>query len=226
MLLRACSSWLIALVACAPLLAVMACEPARPPSAPPPAASSSAGEVESELNDAGWARFASKRFDLELPFPGGKAWRIDDHAAPWLVASHPGSSTSLRVRIWHELELVSRDRCEQRARQWAPDLPGLGDARVIDDRPLPAIPAPGFDTSVVAAIARPKEPETIDGFVIAFGASGRKCFAFAWKSTARGPRAAERMGDRLGLGVRMLEGAFIKSELEPARMTPPTLPQR
>jgi len=226
MLPRARSSALITAIASLPLLAGIACEPPRPASVPAPAASASAPAGDPELKDAAWARFNSKRFDLESPFPDGKAWRIDDHGSPWLVASHPSSSTSLRVRIWREPELVSRDRCEQRAREWSPDLPSLADTRVIDDRALPAVPAPGFDTNVVAGIARPKEPETIEGFVMAFGASGKKCFAFAWKSTVRGPRAAERMGDRLGLGVRMLEGSFIKSELEPTRVAPATLPQR
>lgn len=97
---------------------------------------------------------------------------------------------------------------------------------MIDDNALPAVPAPGFDTRVIAAIARPKTPDSVDGFVIAFGASGKKCFAYAWQTTARGPGAAERLGDRLGLGVRTLEGSFIKSDLAPSRVPPPTLPER
>lgn len=228
MLLRDRPFALIAMSACLPaaVIAVAACEPPRPPSAPALAPSASAPATDAALKDTGWARFNSKRFDLELALPDGKAWRIDDHRSPWLVASHATSSTTLRVRVWRELELASRDRCEQRAREWAPDLPSLVGARVIDDGPLPAVPAPGFDTRVVAAIAQPKAPDAVDGFVIAFGASGKKCFAYAWVATARGPGAAERIGDRLGTGVRTLEGAFIVSDLAPPREAPPTKLER
>ena len=194
-----------------------ACGPHGPPATPTPPVASSASPEPTELLDAAWAKFSSKRFDLRMPFPDGKSWRIDDHGSPWLSASHPGSSSSARVRVWRESELASRDRCEKRARAWAPDLPIFDGARIVDDRTLPAVPAPGFDTRVVVGIAKPAGSDTIDGFVVAFGASNKKCFAYVMQTRARGAGAAERTGDRLGLGVRMLEGAFLQSELEPPR---------
>src|SRR5207253_11167008 len=67
-------------------------------------------------DDAGWGRFHSKRFQLSIPLPDGKTWKIDDHSKPELVATHAPTSSRVTVITTTEEELVNRKHCETRAR--------------------------------------------------------------------------------------------------------------
>jgi hypothetical protein len=193
--------------------------PARKPTAISASASAPAS-ASADLADTRWGQFPSKRFDLTVPLPDGTAWKIDDHRTHWLVAEHPGSSSVLRVRLWHEQEVMTRDRCEQRAREWTRDLPVLADARIVDRHAAPEVPAPGYDTEIVTGIAANKN-DRVDGFVTAFGASMKRCVALVFTTSASGPTASGRVGDRLGVAGRILEGVTFHSDLDPAVRVPP-----
>ncbi len=61
-------------------------------------------------------RFHSQRLALYLPLPDGKAWRIDDHSRPELVATHAPTQSTVRVAVFRTEGLVGRHECEALAR--------------------------------------------------------------------------------------------------------------
>jgi hypothetical protein len=212
-------------LAVAGLLGVACTPQPPPPRAPAPRASASA-PAPADLLDARWGRFMSKRFDLSMQLPDGHAWLIDDHKTNWMVAVHPASSSQLRARMWREQSLVGRDACEQRARDWTRDIPVLQNTKVVDRHAAPEIPAPGFDTEVVIGVARAQAANgSADGYVMAFGASMKRCFAVVFTTSAIGADASARLGDRLGIAARMIESFSFRSDLDPDMRTPVREPQ-
>ncbi|MBI5531964.1 MAG: hypothetical protein HY898_04560 [Deltaproteobacteria bacterium] len=215
------------------LIGVACNPPPPPPKTPAPRASASApAPAPVDLVDARWGRFVSKRFDLSMQLPDGHAWRIDDHKTNWLLAAHPGSSSVLRVRMWREQGIVGRDACEQRARDWTRDIPLAQSSRVLDRHPAPEVPAPGFDTEVITGVSRAQPAATgpagpapasasIDGFVMAFGASMKRCFAAVYTTSSTGADGSARLGERLGIATRVIESISFRSELDPDVRTPP-----
>jgi hypothetical protein len=184
-------------LACIGVIAA-ACSPTAPPPRAPALRASASAATSIDLVDARWGRFVSKRFDLSMQLPDGHEWRIDDHKTNWMVAIHPGSSSVLRARIWREPSIVGRAACEQRARDWTRDIPVVQDSRVVDRHPAPELPEPGYDTEVVTGVVRAQAASgSADGYVIAFGASMKRCFAVVFTTSARGVDASERLGDRL-----------------------------
>ena len=182
------------------------CVEATPPA--PPTAPAPPPAVAPELEAARWGDFRSRRFDVRLPLPDGRAWRIDDHRTPWLEASHPATGSSLALRLWREDEVVSRKRCEIRARSWRP-LPEASDAVIVERRAVP-LPA-GFDTELVVALVPAKPGEPLVGFVSAFGGWAHRCFAYVFVTKTRGRGAEQRLGQRL---ATIVEGSLLELELE------------
>lgn len=145
--------------------------------------------------------FASKRFGLRLPLPGGGAWKIDDTTTRWLSAKNAEEASSLLVRLWPDENRMSRDRCEERARS-VRKLPVRDGAEIVEERLLDL--PPGFDTRAdVALIAAPNGE--LFGLILAFGGLGRRCFAYVYVTQARGPGSDRVVGDRL---ARMMEGSL------------------
>jgi hypothetical protein len=199
------------------------CGPQHQPARQPAPAPSTSSAAPGGLPDIRWGRFPSKRFDLSVPLPDGPAWRIDDHRTNWLVATHPASSSTVRARMWREPGLMSRERCEARAREWTRDIPVLQEARILERRAASEVPAPGFDTELVTGVARADAATgTVEGFAMAFGASMKRCVALVFTTSASGPDASLRVGDRLGVGARILEGTTFQSELTPPGREPLT----
>ncbi len=111
---------LLALVpACAPA-------PAAPPEPPRPAPPAQAA---STLGDGERGEYRSDRFDLRLPLPDARGFRVEDGEGPWLIATHAASSTSLLVRTWREDGRASRAACEARAALARPAAPRRGPHR-------------------------------------------------------------------------------------------------
>ncbi len=74
----------------------------------------------------------------------------------------------------------------------------------------------GFDTFVSVGILPGKPGEPVAGFALAFGGHGHRCFAWAYTTTARGPAAAQILGERLSTMVeRSLERVVLESEVAP-----------
>jgi hypothetical protein len=196
-------------------LALLACEPPPAVVAPPlPTANPAPPEPTPPAFAAGaWGTFRSERFGLRLPLPEGHAWRIDDHAGPWLSATHAPSGSTLLVRSWTEDGRATRVRCEERARLWRA-LPDRAGADVVQERSLAA--PDGFDTQLVVAIVPGKPGAPIAAFALAFGAHTHRCFAWAYTTSATGPGAERVVGERLAAMVeRSLGKAVLDNELVP-----------
>ncbi len=96
------------------LTLLVACGSA-PSAGPSPAAARTRNEaatVPPAADPESWGRFHSKRFQLSLPLPDGRAWKIDDRSRPELVAAHDPTASRILVLAHYESELVSRTRCE------------------------------------------------------------------------------------------------------------------
>ncbi len=186
----------------------LACAPvAPPPVVPAPAV------APPTLSDADWGRFRSERQGLSIPLPEGKLWRIDDHSSSWLDAVHPPTQSRVRARAWLEPKPVNQAGCQAEARRFAPDLPVPSEGSVVDQFESSDMFASGFASRVVVGIddADPKSGE-VGGYVLAVGVEGRRCIAMVF--TARGTGAkGEVLGERLGLGTRIVESTVYLSRL-------------
>ena len=195
----------VLITAAASLTGVAAC----PPTAlPPPAGAAPAPRVApvepapDPLADGPIGRFRSKRFGLVVPLPDGTGFRIDDPRSPWLVASHAGSGSTLRVRRFRERDIVNRDRCEARARELA-SLPTLDDAEVLELRSLAA--PTDHDTQAAVYVRPVRGKPGVEGGILAFGGWARQCFAYVFTTSAEGPDAARLVAARLS---RRLESSL------------------
>lgn len=185
----------LALVAAA---ALVACTEAAPP---PRTAQPTSAPATLEPPPA-MGVFRSKRFGLDLELYDGTAWKIDDRSTHWLSASHPEGS-SLLVRTWRAENRMNRDKCEAQARNFR-RLPSAESVEIVDERAFDV--PPGFDTRATVGLM-PSREGSIFGMVLAFGGSGRRCFAFVYATQATGPRATEIVADRL---AKTTEGALGK----------------
>lgn len=185
--------------------ALLGCGPPAP--SPPPAPSALAPEPPA-LDAGRWGDFRSERFDVLVPLPDGRAWKIDDRRTPWLTATHEATGSSLIVRVWREDDLVSRQRCEERARGWR-EIPAAGEGVELVERRVVPLPA-GFDTVLVAGVRAAGPGKPLLGFVTAFGGWARRCFAYVFTTRHRGRGAERVIGDRL---ATMVEGSFLKLDV-------------
>jgi hypothetical protein len=169
-----------------------------------------------------WGTYHSERFELSLPLPDGRAWRIDDHGGPWLSATHAASDSLLVARTWTEDGRATRQRCEERARLWRA-LPDPARAEEVKARSIDA-PA-GFDTFVSVGVVAGKPDDPVSGFAVAFGGHGHRCIAWAYTTTARGPGAGVLLGEQLAAMVeRSLGRVVLDSELTPRIDQGPRIP--
>jgi len=134
----------------------------------------------------------SKRLQLSLPLPDRSGWTMPPQPPGFLVLRHAATASTLTVRVWREPENMSGQRCEQRARLHR-DLPSRGQAISRRFEELPA----GFDTQVDVGLLMGSPGQEVGGYVLAFGASARRCFAFAFATVATGAGAEQLVADRL-----------------------------
>ncbi|MCC6526543.1 MAG: hypothetical protein IT373_28095 [Polyangiaceae bacterium] len=160
---------------------------------------------------ARFARVFSPRFDLHVPLPGAPAWAVTDKASRFLVLEHQATRSTLLVRLWHEDAAVKRAGCEAAARRLRA-LPERG--RAVDHRELDV--PPGFRTAVDVGFGTGGDDAALVGYVLAFGARGKRCFAYVLTTEATGTDAESVVGARLGSMVAgSLEQLELQSELEP-----------
>jgi hypothetical protein len=157
-------------------------------------------------------RYRSRRLALSLPLPDGRAWHIDDHTDPALVATHAPTRSRLVVSVFSANELVGRRQCEDlaRARKLVPeDEPGGG--RTVEDEV--AITQETFDTRVEVTLEPGSGPaRSLGGRVMAFGGFLRKCYAFVYSTEVADAADEAVLSSRLALvRARVLGGL----ELEP-----------
>ncbi|XYH95146.1 hypothetical protein ACMHYB_46280 [Sorangium sp. So ce1128] len=199
-------------VALLALLPACAPAPAAPP--PPPPRAAPPAPPPSTLGEGQLGEYRSERFDLRLPLPDARGFRVEDGEGPWLVATHAASSTSLLVRTWREDGRASRAACEARARLWR-DLPRPDRSLTAVERRID-VPE-GFDTVVEIGVADAPPGAPIEGFAVAFGGSVRRCFAFIAETRAAGPSAERLVAERLAAVVEIsLGGVRLEREVAPA----------
>ncbi len=150
-----------------------------------------------DLEDVGWQRFVAPRFSLEFALPEADEWRIDDRSERWLVATHPGSESVLRVRSWREGSLATPARCETVARGWRKEIAVADHDVVVDDQMVEA-PA-GYASRVLVGVVPERGSTSLSGFVLLFGANVRQCVAMEFTTRATGAGAEAEVGRRLGL---------------------------
>ncbi len=163
-----------------------------------------------------WGSFHSKRFQLTIPLPDGRAWKIDDHRAPELVAVHAPTDSRLTIAVSREDELMNRQRCEQRARLrgWVPTTP----LSTVEDEVRTGPEA--YDSRVWVAIGTspprgPADAPPIEGHVFLFGAFLRTCLTV--HLTTRAPPDAEAvLASRLAIASSRIVKAIA---LDPLRTT-------
>jgi hypothetical protein len=169
------------------------------PSARPPA-----------FDEAAWGKFHSKRFQLTLPLPEGRAWRIDDHAKRELVATHPPTSSKLTVYSWYDNELMSHAKCEAKAR--GEGLVPKTELRTIESEVT--VGPEAYDTRIwVAADARPQNGPLV-GHLFMFGAFIRRCLFVHLETEVPSREDEDVLSSRLAVArVRLLGGL----KLDPPR---------
>jgi hypothetical protein len=147
-------------------------------------------------------RFHSKRFGLFVPFPDGKAWRIDDHTKEQLVATHAATNSTVTIELVPDDELMNRQKCEAKAR--AEGLVPKGDLRTVEEHVT--FTMGDFDTRVWVAIEPPPDPtKKMVGHVFAFGGFLRKCFFFHFASEVATAKEEDALSSRLAFAkTRML----------------------
>jgi hypothetical protein len=133
---------------------------------------------------------------LSFPLPDAAGWREAPSAGSFLELEHRGSGTRLLVRLWTEAEPTNRAGCEASARAVRP-LPAREAGSEIGREALSA--PSGFDTEVHVGVARAERGGPVAGYLLAFGASGRSCFAYVLTTEAQGAGATQAVAERLAL---------------------------
>lgn len=167
-----------------------------------------------DLSRGPWGEHRSGRFHLRVPLPDASGWSVDDERTPWIEAKHRGAQAQLIVRIWREDDITNRARCEANARvtRVLPDREG---AEIVEER---AVRAPrGFDTVATVGVVPGGRGLPLVGFVMAFGASVRRCFAYVLVTKADGKDAEELIAERLATMVELsLSNVALEDDREPS----------
>jgi hypothetical protein len=149
-------------------------------------------------------RYHSSRFSASLPLPDGRAWRIDDHSRPELVATHAPTRSSVLLSVFRADDLVGRAQCEllARVRKLVPN----GDLRTLEDDAT--LTQQTFDTRVWVAVDPGRGPNgTLGGYVMAFGGFLRKCFVFVFSTQVEDASDEPVLSSRLAFArARILGG--------------------
>jgi hypothetical protein len=208
---------LAALAACAALAAGTAGCAAKPDAGV--SAPGGAPRVAEVFPEGRSGAFHSVRFELLLDLPDGRAWRVDDHGTPWLVATHEPTRSTLHVRSWNEDQVATKHGCYERARAWKQGLPDIDAPGAIRDevRKLDA----GVEARVVSGVVVPEGSPRIAGFSVAVGTSVRKCIVMIYQTEVDRPAKPQVIAERLAV-VSETVVAKIRFDrmLSPVRETP------
>jgi hypothetical protein len=135
-------------------------------------------------------RVALRRFRLGIELPDPSGWHPRKEKSRFALLDHAETGSELAVRSWLEYERVSSQTCEASARLFR-DLPRGGDVLLRERRAIA-----GFDAEVTVAVL---PGEAMRGYVTAFGFRGRTCFAFAFRTEARGADRRQTIEARLAM---------------------------
>ncbi len=178
---------------------------------PGPARASTVPEYAS--GDSAWGKFHSKRFQLTVPLPDGRGWRIDDHHAPELVATHEPTSSRLTILATREPDLMNRVRCEARARTLG-IVPASATLTTVEDEVH--VGPDAYDAHVWVALDPGKPDGRVEGHVFLFGAFLRQCLLVHLSTTVPSSKDENVLASRLAVaGTRIVKAIT----LDPPRTT-------
>jgi hypothetical protein len=163
-------------------------------------------------DDATWGRFHSKRFQLSVPLPDGRSWKIDDHSKPELHAVHASTSSRLVVLTENQEDLMNRHRCEARARArgYVPDA----ELTTLEDE-VTTFPD-AYDSRVWVALDAGKPGGGIEGHVFLFGAFLRRCLIVHLTTAVSSAKDDDVLSARLAIARARILGGL---SLDPLRTT-------
>jgi len=184
------------------------------PRAPgPDAPAAAAGHPpEYATDDAAWGKFHSKRFQITVPLPDGREWKIDDHRSAELVASHAPTDSHLTILATQEEDLMNRQRCEERAR--ARGWVKKSTLTTVDDQVT--VGPDAYDSRVWVALDATKEGGGVEGHVYLFGAFLRRCLLVHLTTSVPSSRDEEVLAARLAIGSSRIVKAIT---IDPPRTT-------
>jgi hypothetical protein len=153
-------------------------------------------------------RFHSLRFKLSVPLPDGRAWKIDDHNDRALRARHAATRSTLTVVTFTEPELMSRQRCLDRAIEMG--LLALHDPLTIEDRAT--IGPDAFDTRIwIALEARASPTAALTGHALLIGGYIRKCLFVHYATEVASEKEEPLLTSRLAVArLRILAGIKLE----------------
>lgn len=145
-----------------------------------------------------WGKFHSKRFNVTLNLPDGKAWKIDDHKEADTVAVHDGTMSQIRVRATNEPDLMNRKRCEERARAIGV-LSDKTDTNLMTLEDEVWIGPEAYDSRVWVAIEPGRPGGGVVGHVYLFGSYIRRCLFVHVTTTVPSVKEEETLATRLAV---------------------------
>lgn len=175
-------------------------------------ASSSSKPPEYATDDASWGKFHSKRFQLTVPLPEGRAWKIDDHRSPEMVAVHTATSSRLSLIATQEEDLMNRQRCEERAR--AIGLVPKGQLTTVEDQVY--VGPDAYDSRIWVALDAGKPGGGVEGHVFLFGAFLRRCLLVHLATSVPSAKDEEVLASRLAIANARIVKAIT---VDPLRTT-------
>jgi hypothetical protein len=187
----------------ASLLALSCATPPPVVAAPPPIVATTF------MSDTKPLRFHSARFEVSIPFPDGHAWKIDDHKAPLLVATHAPTSATFTLGISEEPELMNRQKCEAAARTRG--LVHDADFQTVADETIVG-PGPYDSHIVVDALPSTIPHRIVSGHIFVFGGYMKKCFFAHYETLVRDGEDETTVSDRLAVArLQMLGGIRVEA---------------
>jgi hypothetical protein len=164
-------------------------------------------------------RFHSQRFKLSIPLPDGRAWKIDDHHDRALLARHAPTRSTLTVLTFTEPELMSRQKCMDRAMEMG--LLALHDPLTIEDKTT--IGPEAFDTRIwIALEARASPTAALTGHALLIGGYIRKCLFVHYATEVASEKEEPLLTSRLAVArLRILGGIQLEPFDEAPRAKAP-----
>jgi hypothetical protein len=158
--------------------------------------------------------FHSVRLELTVPLPDRERWRTVEAPRGDLELTHVPTRSRLTVALFADPELVSRQKCEERARdrKLVPD----GALTTVEDT---VVSGPeNFDTRVWVALEPGATPDApLVGHVLAFGGFLRKCLVFHFSSAVDSARDEDVLSERLAVARTRI---LAKIALDPFDQAP------
>jgi hypothetical protein len=179
--------------------------PPAPPSTPQTAKPPPPPQQDDKSGFAGrdFTNYRSDRFGMTVPLPDKAAWVItdrDDQNGGWMIATHAGTATTLKLRRFDETILAGRHECEMRAR-FQGVLPKPGDVeegryQMLADEPLRR--PVGWDGHRWIGF-EPVAGGRLVGHVVLAAGKGHSCLVVSLVTEVKSDGDTEALADRLEL---------------------------